>query len=138
MNESFGGFRFGEVDLNLYAPSIPGLFPLAERLLGIPTFVRRYEEALRTVLRTNLTAARVDAEIARLAALIGPAVAADRSLTMEDFERSVASGATSIARNRSAGFGKNGPPLRPFIHARIASVIAQLEGAHDETRTRAP
>lgn len=141
MNESFGGFRFGDVDLNLYAPSIPGLFPLAERLLGIPTFVRRYEEALRIILRTNLTAARLDAEIARLAALIRPAVAADPSLKMEDFERSTASNAASnvgITDGWPMGFGHSGPPLRQFIHARIASVIAQLEGAGGETRTRAP
>lgn len=141
MNESFGGFRFGDVDLNLYAPSIPGYFPLAERLLGIPTFVRRYEEVLRTVLRTNFTAERLDDEIARLAALIRPAVATDRSLTMEDFERSVVSSAASnagIARGRFGGFGHSGPPLRQFIHARIASVSAQLEAAGGETRTQAP
>jgi hypothetical protein len=132
MNESFGGFHFGDVNLSLREPSRPGSFPLAERLLAIPAFARRYDELLRNIMADNLTAKRLDAEMARLAPVIRSAVAMDRSVSSESFQESLSirsADSDETGRSwRARGFGRNGPPLRPFIHARIDAVFAQLNG----------
>ena len=133
MNMAFGGFRSGDIDLSLRSPSAPGMFPLADRLLASPQWLRRYNEILREMMTSNVTPARMSAEITGMAAVIREAVAADQTTTLATFERSVVEqpSADSDANSVGGGFfgpGRGGPPLRQFVDERIESVVEQLDG----------
>jgi hypothetical protein len=133
MNMAFGGFRSGDIDLSLRSPSAPGMIPLADRLLASPQWLRRYNEILREMMASNVTPARMSAEITGMAAVVREAVAADQTTTLATFERSVVEepSTDSDANSGGGGFfgsGRGGPPLRQFVDERIESVVEQLAG----------
>jgi spore coat protein CotH len=133
MNMAFGGFRSGDIDLSLRSPSAPGMIPLADRLLASPQWQRRYNEILRELMTSNVTPARMSAEITGMAGVIREAVAADQTTTLATFERSVVEepSTDSDANSGGGGFfgsGRGGPPLRQFVDERIESVVEQLAG----------
>jgi spore coat protein H len=133
MNMAFGGFRGGDIDLSLRSPSPEGMFPLADRLLAAPQWLRRYNEILRDMMTSNVTVARMSAEITGMAAVIREAVAADQTTTLAAFERSVVEQPSNDtdANGSAGGFfgpGRGGPPLRQFVEERIESVVEQLDG----------
>jgi spore coat protein H len=146
MNMAFGGFRHGEVDLSIYHPSAPGMFPLADRVLADPALLERYKQIVRDLLRQDVTRVRLDAEMRRLESSIRSAAVLDPSGGALQFEanfRERAPRGPQVAgrpRDECGGFAfreRNGPPLRRFIHERIASVREQLAGRRSGVPGRA-
>jgi len=155
MNMAFGGFGGGDPDLSLRQPSAPGMFPLADRLLAIPGVVQRYDQIVREMATANFTASRLGTQMQVLAAAIHDAVATDSTTTVASFERNLAENPSVIPAavqgntggpGGPGGFpgrggfgwgGRNAPPLRQFVTARIESVVEQLDGTRQGTTGRA-
>ena len=119
MNMAFGGFRSGDIDLSLRSPSAPGMIPLADRLLASSQWVRRYNEILREMMTSNVTPARMSAEITGMAEVIREAVAADETTTLATFERSVAEqpSTDSDPNWQPAGSSAQGEAARPYVNS---------------------
>jgi len=130
MNESFGTFRAGDVNLSIHRPSIRGRFPLAERVLANAGLRARYDAILRRMLADNFSLARIEPQMRRIAARIRDSVKRDDTMSLSAFEANFArSPAPDTTASFDGGWGAHsGPPLRAFIAERIASVKAQLEG----------
>lgn len=99
------------------------------RVLKVEAFREIYRRRLTTALDTLFTAARLNAQIDELAALIRPAVAAESDFRLRRFD-------TAISTNW-VGVPLHGPPEGPkspvhqmkrFITKRAASVRDQLDG----------
>ncbi len=130
MNESFGTFRAGDVNLSIHRPSVRGNFPLAERVLANAGLRARYDAILRRMLADNFSLARIEPQMRRIAARIRDSVKRDDTMSLSAFEANFArSPAPDTTASFDGGWGAHsGPPLRAFIAERIASVKAQLEG----------
>jgi spore coat protein H len=147
MNMAFGGFRRGEVDLSIYRPSAPGMFPLADRVLGDAALFARYKEIVHDMIQENVSRTRMDAQMHRLELLIRGAAALDPSTSALQFEINFLDhprrpggepGEASAAELNGFAFrDRNGPPLRQFIDQRIESVRAQLAGQRNGVPGRA-
>jgi len=148
MNMAFGGFRRAELDLSLFRPSAPGVFPLAGRVLNDPALLQRYRHTLQMLLDTDMTRARMEAQIRRGLAEIHAAALLDPAGGAAQFEVNFAERVPARAHGVPARVdefeddnfggvgmrGRNGPPLRAFIVQRIVSAREQLAG----TRTGVP
>jgi len=146
MNMAFGGFRRGELDLSVFRPSAPGIFPLADRVLADPQLAQRYRHAVQALLDTELTRAHMDAELRRLLTLIHAAALQDPAGGAGQFDanfeehpgrdrnapgRRSASAVDDFDDDNFGGVGireRSGPPLRAFIEQRIVSIREQLAG----------
>jgi len=135
MNMAFGGFRRGEVDLSIYRPSAPGMFPLADRVLANPVLRERYRQIVRQMIEQNMSRPRMDALLHRLEGMIRSAAVLDPTSSAVQFEANFADhprpAAPADADSGFAGFefrDRNGPLLRPFVDDRIESVRLQLAG----------
>lgn len=130
MNESFGTFRAGDASLGIHHPSIPGHFPLADRVLADAGLRARYDAILRRMLAGNFSLARIEPQMRQIAALIRDSVQRDDTMSLSAFEANLArSPAVGATASFDGGWGSHsGPPLRAFIAERIASVKAQLDG----------
>jgi hypothetical protein len=140
MNMAFGGFREGEVGLSLYHASAPGMFPLADRVLSVPSMLERYRKIVREMIQSNLSRVRMDAQMQRVGALIQDAVALDPTTSAAQLQANLAEKPPvpqPAGVGTGGGFGgfggfafrdHNGPPLRRFIDDRIDSVRDQLDG----------
>lgn len=154
MNMAFGGFRRGELDLSVFRPSAPGIFPLADRVLADPMLAQRYRHELQSLLDTVMTRAYMDAELRRLltqihaAALQDPAGGAgqfDQNFQEHPLRPRKGSGRTGTAvddfeDDNFGGIGiheRIGPPLRAFLEQRIVSVREQLAGKRSGVPGRA-
>ncbi len=148
MNMAFGGFRRGEVDLSIYRPSAPGMFPLADRVLADTALFERYKEIVRDMIQDNMSRARMDAEIHHVETAIHSAAALDPSSSATQFEvnfldqprRAAGESGQSGESGEFSGFefrDRNGPPLRQFVDQRIESVHAQLTGQQSGVPGRA-
>jgi hypothetical protein len=149
MNMAFGGFRRDEVDLSLYHASAPGMFPLADRVLSVPSMLERYRAIVREMIQSNVSRTRMDMQVQDLGALIQDAVALDPTTSAAQLQVNLAdnppvapaTGAAGAANG--GGFGglgfrdHNGPPLRRFIDDRIDSVRSQLDGKSTGVEGRA-
>lgn len=146
MNMAFGGFRRGELDLSVFRPSAPGIFPLADRVLADPELSQRYHHAVQALLDTELTRAHMDAELRRLLTLIHAAALQDPAGGAGQFDvnfeehpghartgsgRRTGSAVDEFDDDNFGGVGihqRSGPPLRAFIEQRIVSIREQLAG----------
>ena len=143
MNMAFGGFRRGELDLSVFRPSAPGIFPLADRVLADPALSQRYRHTLETLLASDMTRARMEAEMRRLLTQIHAAALMDPASGPRQFEANFVEHAPAHAHGAAGkpvddfeddnfgGIGiheRDGPPLRAFIEQRITSVHEQLAG----------
>lgn len=147
MNMAFGGFRRGEADLSIYRPSAPGMFPLADRVLGDATLFGRYKTIVHEMILDNMSRARMDAQMHREELLIRSAVVLDPSTSAMQFEvnfldhpRRPAGQSAEAPAGQFGGFAfrdRNGPPLRQFIDQRIDSVHEQLAGQRSGVPGRA-
>lgn len=148
MNMAFGGFRRGEVDLSIYRPSAPGMFPLADRVLSNPALLERYKQAVREMIQENMSRARMDTEIRRLETSIRSAAALDPSTGALQFDANFADHPRGPPRTdagqapqgefgRFAFSDRNGPPLRQFVDDRVESVRLQLAGQRNGVPGRA-
>jgi spore coat protein CotH len=115
LNMAFAGFQPSDADLSLHDPTVPGVFPLAERILASKDMVARYDRIVRDILATNFTVARLDRLIASTESAIAGAAALEQ-----------------------AAIVSKAPPLRPFVALRLQSVTEQLEGRRRGTPARAP
>jgi spore coat protein CotH len=143
MNMAFGGFRRGELDLSVFKPSAPGIFPLADRVLADPALAQRYRHEMQSLLDNQMTRAHMDAELRRLLTQIHAAALQDPAGGAGQFDANFQDHPGS-ARNSSGRTGRAvdefeddnfggvgiheriGPPLRAFIEQRIVSVREQL------------
>ncbi|HEY7929596.1 MAG TPA: CotH kinase family protein [Steroidobacteraceae bacterium] len=155
MNMAFGGFRRGELDLSIFKPSGPGIFPLADRVLADPELSQRYRHAVQALLHTELTRAHIDAELRRLLTLIHAAALQDPAGGARQFDVNfeehpgrarngsgarTASAVDDFEDDNFGGVGvheRSGPPLRAFIEQRIASIGEQLAGKRSGVPGRA-
>jgi len=146
MNLAFAGFgrgggSTGQQDLSIAKPSGKGQFPLADRFLASPEYLKRYNAILRNIATRNFTVERLGDEIDRMASLIRDSVNEDESVTFTQFERQVSASPAALERptdpDRGGGFGfggfgrRGGPPLRQFLPLRIESVLEQLDGKRE-------
>lgn len=115
MNMAFAGFKPSDANLSLHAPSVPGSFPLAERLLSIKEIVVRYDRMVRDIMSSNVTVARIAGQIAAIEPAIGAAVAAERPAIVS-----------------------NAPPLPRFVAERVQAVADQLAGRRAGIPAQAP
>jgi hypothetical protein len=141
LNMAFGGFMSGDADLSLTQPSAPGLFPLADRVLSIPSLAARYRAVVEEMVATNVTLDRLGDAMTQVAAAIRPAVREDPAITPARFERNLSdapSAGNDASQDRFRGFGRGrtGPPLRRFVIDRLESVAAQLAGTRPGTPGR--
>jgi spore coat protein CotH len=139
MNMSFGGFMTGDENLSIHQPSGRGMFPLADRMLANKTLRARYDAILREMVTRNVTVSRLVGEMERIAPTIRPAVAKDESVSLGSFERNLLADLTLSPESNGSmifGRGRNGPPLRVFLTARVESVLAQLDGKSEGTPGR--
>lgn len=147
MNMAFGGFRRGEVDLSIYRPSAPGMFPLADRVLGDAALFERYKQIVHDMIQDNMSRPRMDAQMRHLEILIRSAAVLDPSTSAMQFEanfldhpRRAAGESGEASAGEFGGFAfrdRNGPPLRQFIDQRIESVRDQLAGQRSGVPGRA-
>ncbi|HEX4050463.1 MAG TPA: CotH kinase family protein [Steroidobacteraceae bacterium] len=154
MNMAFGGFRRGELDLSVFRPSAPGIFPLADRVLADPALSQRYRHEVQTLLDNVMTRAHMDAELRRLLTQIQVAALQDPAGGAGQFEMNFqaqpgrahkGSGRAGAAvddfdDDNFGGLGiheRIGPPLRAFIEQRIVAVREQLAGKRSGVPGRA-
>jgi spore coat protein CotH len=115
MNMAFAGFKPSDAGLSVYHPTVPGAFPLAERVLAIKEMAARYDRIVREIMATNFTVARLERQVAAIEEVIGDAAAAEHSAIVS-----------------------KAPPLRPFVVERVKAVTEQLDGKRGGAPARAP
>ena len=149
LNEAFGGFnRAGsgseQASLSLDHP-FTAVNRFAERLLQTPGVKDRYHDIVRGLLATNFNSARLFPLIDAMAATIRPALAADKMVSLPQFETALSAlsqAETAVEDNggrrdfRPGGGGPGGPrrsrtPLKAFINQRVESAQQQLAGKLD-------
>jgi spore coat protein H len=114
MNMAFAGFQPSDAQFSLRQPTAAGVFPLAERMLRVPDFASRYNQAIRELVTTNFTVARISRQIDTLESVIREAAAEDTRITSK------------------------APPLRQFVVERVQAVTEQLAGRRRGTPAVAP
>jgi len=141
MNMAFGGFMAGGADLSLMQPSAPGMFPLADRVLSIPSLAARYRAVVEEMVETNVMLGRLEDTMTQMATAIRQAAREDPTVTLARFDRNLRDTPASIddaVQGEFRGFrrGRTGPPLRRFVIDRLESVTEQLEGKSTGTPGR--
>lgn len=149
LNLAFGGFGGGRggggnamQDLSVDKPSAKGQFPLADRLLAAPEFLKRYDAIVRALVTRNFTVKRLGEQMGIMDNAIRAAVQGDAAVTFSQFERHMspdpapATAGDAPPQNfgfggRGGGRGMGGPPLRQFVGLRVESVVEQLDGKRE-------
>lgn len=114
MNMAFAAFQPSDAQFSVRQPTAAGVFPLAERMLRIPEFASKYNAAVRQLVTTNFTVARLSRQIATLESVIRQAAAEDTPITSK------------------------APPLHQFVAERVQAVTEQLAGRRRGTPAVAP
>jgi spore coat protein H len=114
MNMAFAGYKPSDAQFSVRQPTAAGVFPLAERMLRVPEFSSRYNAAIRDLVTTNFTVARISRQIATLDAAIRQAAAEDTRITSK------------------------APPLHEFVAERVQAITEQLAGKRRGTPAVAP
>jgi spore coat protein H len=114
MNMAFAGFKPSDAQFSLRQPTAAGVFPLAERMLRIPEFASKYHAAVRELVTTNFTVARISRQIATLESVIRQAAAEDTRITSK------------------------APPLQAFVVERVQAITEQLAAKAGGTPAVAP
>ncbi len=114
-NMSFGGFGMGtgaQGATSLYIDTpVTGTTleqrPLLGRLLEIPEYMQRYHQYIEEFIAGPFAAEKMEAEIARVAAMIRPHLEQDptKFTTMEQFEQALAQGAADAGEEMRAPGG---------------------------------
>ena len=153
LNLAFGGFGGGrgggggnpQQDLSVNKPTAKGQFPLADRLLAVPEYMKRYDAIFRNLATRNFTVERLGGRMDLMANAIRPAVKVDGAVPQSQFERNMATdpstitttdpppdpNATPFGFGRGGGRGMGGPPLRQFVALRVESILDQLDGKRE-------
>ena len=154
-----GGGGNAAQDLSVTKPSAKGQFPLADRLLATPEFLKKYDAIVRTLVTQNFTVKRLGGQMELMDGAIRAAVKGDAAVTFAQFERQMspdpAPVTTADAQPQDFGFGgpggefggpggrggggrggfgrrgMGGPPLRQFLALRVESVLEQLDGKRE-------
>lgn len=113
----------------------PAVYPFRflDRVLQVAAFRAVYRQCLERALAGPFSAARLNAEIDRLAAALRPAVAAESAFRLRRFDQAVSDQWLAGPRDPSPGESREGPKapvhqLKRFIAGRVQSVRAQLDG----------
>lgn len=97
LNLAFGGFVGGgrggpgsaQQDLSINKPSLNGQFPLADRILAVPEFLKQYDAIVRALVTKNFTVKRLGGQMDLMAGAIRAAVKADAGVAFAQFEKNM-------------------------------------------------
>jgi hypothetical protein len=136
LDHSFGQFGMGGGQSDTLSIEHPwtGQNRFLERVFAVPLFKRAYLGWMKKFSGSLFRPERFYAQVDELAPLLRPAIEEESAEMRVRFDRTIAG--ETVGAEAPMGRGRGGPgggpgggkPIKPFVTARAASVIAQLAG----------
>jgi len=107
-----GGGANAQQDLSINKPSSMGQFPLADRILADPAFLKQYDAIVRDLVEKNFTVKRLGDRIELMDRAIRAAVQTDAAVPFAQFEKNVSPDGTAPTASEATGpqMVSAGPP----------------------------